>query len=241
MNNITELDLKLLKEKYDNLDEVMNLINNNYPVQYLIGNVDFYGYTINVTEDTLIPRFETETLVEKTINLINKYNFSNKNLLEVGTGTGCISIVLKSKIKTLNIDSIDINSKSLDVARLNANNNKVDINFLNADLFKFKPSKKYDILISNPPYIAYDEVIDPKCIYEPSIALYADEAGKSFYYYMISNYNLFMNDKFIMAFEIGYRQGEDLINFAKSYLPNAKIYVEKDLSNRDRYLFIINE
>ena len=241
MNNLTELDIKLLKEKYGNLDLVIDKINNNYPVQYLIGNVDFYGYNINVTEDTLIPRFETETLVEKSINLINKYDLNNKRMLEVGTGTGCISIVLKDKIKSLDIDALDISDKALAVAKNNALNNKVDINFINEDIFKYKPINKYDILISNPPYIAYDEVIDSKCDYEPSIALYADNEGMKFYEYIIDNYNTLMNDKFIMCFEIGYSQGDKLINYAKEKIPSANIYVEKDLSGKDRYLFIINE
>ena len=96
-SSITNNDWKLLKAKYSNLKRIVKKLNKNYPVQYLIGNVDFYGYKINVNKNVLIPRFETETLVEKTIEYISKCKLHNGSLIELGTGSGCISIVLKKK------------------------------------------------------------------------------------------------------------------------------------------------
>lgn len=241
IKGITDNDYQLLKEKYDNLEPIIEKLNNNYPVQYLIGNVSFYGYNINVDERVLIPRFETEYLVEKTINLMKKKNILNSKVLEVGTGSGCISIALKKEIPTLNITAIDISNDSLNVAKNNALENNVDIKFLNEDLFNYKPQEKYDILISNPPYIGYGEIIDPKTKYEPQNALYAEDSGMKYYKYMIDNYESFLNDKFIMAFEIGYLQGESLLEYTKEKLPKSIAYIEKDLSGKDRYLFIINE
>ena len=126
---------QLLQKKYRNLEPIVNKINNNYPIQYLIGNVDFYGYTIKVNEDVLIPRFETETLVEKTIDLINKLKLEKASVLDVGTGSGCISIALKCEIPTLEITAIDKSRKALNIARKNAKFNKVKINFICKDLF----------------------------------------------------------------------------------------------------------
>lgn len=115
--NITTNDWKLLKAKYSNLKRVVKKLSKDYPVQYLIGNVNFYGYQINVNKNVLIPRFETETLVEKTIEYIKQLNLTNKSLLDIGTGSGCISIVLKKELENLNVSSLDISRKALKVAK----------------------------------------------------------------------------------------------------------------------------
>lgn len=244
MNNIpgiTDNDYKLLKEKYDNLEPIIEKLNNNYPVQYLIGNVSFYGYNIDVDERVLIPRFETEYLVEKTINLLKKYGLNNSKVLEVGTGSGCISIALKKEIPSLDITAIDISEDAIEVARHNADTLDAKINIINADIFNYQCKEKFDVLVSNPPYLDLNEVVDPRTKYEPTNALYASDSGEYYYKYMIDNYKSFLKDKFIMAFEIGYLQGESLKKYARNSFPNAIIYVEKDLSEKNRYLFIINE
>jgi len=240
--NITKNDWELLNIKYaDNMDYVKEKLEKNYPVQYLIGNVDFYGYDIKVSEDCLIPRFETEGLVEKTIKLLEKYNMTNTNVLEIGTGSGCIPIVLKSKLKDLEITSIDISAKAQKIARQNIKDNNVDINLINVDMKKFNSLSKYGLIISNPPYVSRDEEIGPEVKYEPEIALFADNDGLEYYEFIIKNYKKYLLDNFIIAFEIGADQGFELKKLAKENYPYAKIVVEKDLSNFDRYLFIINK
>lgn len=238
---VTNNDWELLTKKYKKLHRIVNKLNNNYPVQYLIGDVSFYGYKILVNKHVLIPRFETETLVEKTINYIKKYNLESSNVLEIGTGSSCISIALKKELINLNITAIDKSKKALKLAKKNIKLNKVIINLINQDVYKYKPINKYDILISNPPYISKDEVIDEKCKYEPSMALFAKNKGLEFYEYIIKSSTKYMNQKCLLAFEIGYKQGSYLKKYAKKYYPTAKITVEKDLSLKDRYLFIINE
>lgn len=239
--NITENDWELLNIKYaDNMDYVKEKLEQNYPVQYLIGNVDFYGYDIKVSEDCLIPRFETEGLVEKTIKLLEKNNMTDTNVLEIGTGSGCIPIVLKSKLKDLEITSIDISAKAQKIARQNIKDNNVDINLINVDMKKFNSLSKYGLIISNPPYVSRSEEIGPEVKYEPEIALFADNEGLEYYEFIIENYKKYLLDKFIIAFEIGADQGAKLKKLAKANYPDAKIVVEKDLSNFDRYLFIIN-
>lgn len=238
---LTAKDWELLNKKYKNMHRVIKKLNKNYPVQYLIGDVSFYGYPILVNKNVLIPRFETETLVEKTIEYIKKYNLTESNVLEIGTGSACIPIALKKEIPSLNITSIDKSKKALRVAKRNIKSNNVSINLINQDVFKFKPINKYDILISNPPYIKLDEEIDKKCKYEPKMALYAKNEGLAFYEYIISSSIKYMKDKCIIAFEIGYKQGSYLKKYAKKHYPNAIVTIENDLSEKNRYLFIINE
>lgn len=238
--SITTNDWKLLKAKYKNLNKVVKKLNKNYPVQYLIGNVNFYGYNINVNKNVLIPRFETETLVEKTIEYIKKLKLENGSLIDLGTGSGCISIVLKKELETLNITGLDISNKALKLARKNAKNNKADINFIKENIFKFKPVNKYDILISNPPYITEDDEISPNIKYEPKKAIFTND-GLKYYRHIMSTCSNYLNKKNLIVFEIGDKQGKDLKKLAKDFFPKAKIKLERDLSGRDRYLFIINE
>ena len=110
------------------------LLKNGYPIQYLIGYVDFYGYRINVSEDTLIPRYETEYLVEKVINICNKMFNDKINILDIGTGSGAISIVLKDKLNSM-VTGCDISDKALKMALNNAKINNLDINYVKSDIF----------------------------------------------------------------------------------------------------------
>ncbi len=216
------------------------LLKNGYPIQYLIGYVDFYGYRINVSEDTLIPRYETEYLVEKVINICNKMFNDKINILDIGTGSGAISIVLKDKLNSM-VTGCDISDKALKIALNNAKINNLNINYVKSDIFS-NINGKFDVIVSNPPYVSRNEVImDSVKKYEPNIALYADNEGLYFYEIIIKNAKKFLNDKFLIAFEIGWWQGNLIYDIAKSYFNDSVIKIEKDLIGRDRYLFIINE
>ena len=239
-------DLEYLKKylKENNLDET-NLIKyqkellNNRPIQYIVGNVNFYGNIIEVNEDVLIPRYETEFLVEKTISLAKKYFPPKIDILDLGTGSGCIAITLKKHLKS-NIDALDISNKALSIARKNAQNNNVKINFLNKDIATYQ-EKQYDLIISNPPYISEEEeIMDLVKNNEPHIALYAKDNGLYFYKKIIDNLPLITKEKFLLALEIGYNQAIPISEYAKNKLKDINITVEKDLSNKDRYIFITN-
>lgn len=239
-------DLEYLKKylKENNLDET-NLIKyqkellNNRPIQYIVGNVNFYGNIIEVNEDVLIPRYETEFLVEKTISLAKKYFPQKIDILDLGTGSGCIAITLKKHLKS-NIDALDISNKALAIARKNAQNNNVKINFLNKDIATYQ-EKQYDLIISNPPYISEEEeIMDLVKNNEPHIALYAKDNGLYFYKKIIDNLPLITKEKYLLALEIGYNQAIPISEYAKNKLKDINITVEKDLSNKDRYIFITN-
>ena len=229
-------------EKYykGNIIDAYKRLESGEPVQYIVGNVDFYGNKININKNVLIPRFETELLVDKTIKRINKY-FNNKliRILELGTGSGCIAISLKKEINSI-IDAIDISKEALSVAIDNAKINNVDIHFMLADMTTYK-DKKYDVIISNPPYIKEDELImDMVKDNEPNIALYADDNGLYYYKKIIDNINYLTNDKYLICFEIGYTQGKYIEEYAKDNLSDITVSIEKDYNDRDRFIFITN-
>ena len=235
---ITNLDWKLLKEKYpETLEEVIKKLNNHYPVQYLIGNVEFLNTKILVDERALIPRYETELLVDKTLNRLKKLNTTNPKILELGTGTGCIAISLK-KNYPCEITSVDISKQSLELAQENATLNNVEINFMNQDMLEV-PYDNYDVIISNPPYVAYEEVVGPETKYEPQNALFANNHGLFFYEEIIKKIKNLINKPRLIAFEIGCSQGDNIIQFTQMYLPNYQCIIEKDLANKERYAFII--
>ncbi len=230
---------ELIKVSKD-IDSDYQKLLDGYPIQYLIGYVDFYGYKICVNENVLIPRYETEYLVEKTINYSKKIFNDKVNILDLGTGSGAISIALGSELDST-VTAVDISLGALEVARKNAKDNDLDICFIESDMLQ-NVNGKYDIVISNPPYIDIDEkIMDSVKKYEPNNALYAPDNGLYFYKNIISNIRPYLNDKFIIAFEIGWWQGNLIKDIATEYFKDSKIIIEKDLTNRDRYAFIINE
>ena len=237
MNEIEYLKKYLPSDK---LEDGIKRLNNGEPVQYIVRNVDFYGYKINVNKNVLIPRFETEELVFKTINLIKKNLNENIKVLDIGTGSGCISIALKKEIPGLDITAVDISEDALVVAKNNALENNCEINFIKSDLFN-NIDDKYDLIISNPPYISYDEqIMDIVKKNEPHLALYAKNNGLYFYEEIIKNSSNYLNDKNIIAFEIGYLQANEIKKMAHKYYPNSNIIIEKDMQEKDRFVFIIN-
>ena len=223
----------------DNLDEALERLRNGEPVQYIVGDTNFYGNIIKVNKDVLIPRPETEELVEKTYNYIKDIFNNDIDILDIGTGSGCIPITLKKLLPTSNLTGVDISEKALKVAEENKIINNVSITFLQSDIFK-NVKGKYDVIISNPPYIREDEeIMDIVKNNEPHLALYAKDNGLYFYKEIIKEAHNYLKDKYIIAFEIGEEQGSDIVNIAKEYFPDSKVILEKDLRHLDRFVFII--
>ena len=232
-------EIEYLKKYYKgNIDLAIERLKNNESVQYIVGDVDFYGNIIKVDKRVLIPRRETEELIEKTI----KYLTNTKiDIVDLGTGSGCIAITLKKMFKEMTVDAVDISLDALSLAKENAKLNNVDINFYQGNMLD-PLNKKYDLIISNPPYISFDEeIMDVVKNNEPSLALYAPNNGLYFYEEILKNSNKYLKDKFLIAFEIGYSQGNDLIKLSKKYLPYAKVEIKKDMQGYDRFCFISGE
>lgn len=237
---VSQREMQELLSVSKNIKKDLKKLEGGYPIQYLIGYSSFYGYKFLINKKTLIPRYETEYLVEKTIKYIKKYLKEDINICDLGTGSGCIAITLKKELPNLNVSAYDISIGALLMAIKNAKINNVKINFYLKNILK--PLKmKYDIIISNPPYISYsEEVMESVKKHEPKKALYAKDNGLIFYKKIIENSVGNLNKKFIMAFEIGCTQATEIKKIATNYYPGCKLILEQDLSGKDRYLFIVN-
>ena len=240
--NISNLDWNLLCQKYDNLEEVIAKIDEGYPIAYLIGDVSFYGYPFKVNENVLIPRFETETLIEKTIKLIKSLNLENSNLIDLGTGSGVIAITLKKEIPSLNITAIDKSKDALKVAIENSKLNNVNVDFQNEDIFNYKLPENISIVISNPPYIEEDSNYNQNVLYEPKEAIFVSNTNPLIYYEQILKMaKEKITKKHLIAFEIDEDHKEDMHKLCKKYFPSNNIVIEKDLAGKNRYAFIYSE
>lgn len=240
--NISNLDWNLLCQKYDNLEEVIAKIDEGYPIAYLIGDVSFYGYPFKVNQNVLIPRFETETLIEKTIKLIKSLNLENSNLIDLGTGSGVIAITLKKEIPSLNITAIDKSKEALKVAIENSKLNKVNVDFQNQDIFNYELPENISIVISNPPYIEEDSNYNQNVLYEPKEAIFVCNINPLIYYEQILKIaKEQINKKHLIAFEIDEDHKEDMHKLCKKYFPSDNIVIEKDLAGKNRYAFIYSE
>lgn len=224
----------------EKLEEGLKQLEKGIPVQYIVGNVNFYGNTINVDSNVLIPRFETEELIEKTIYYISNLWQKKIRIADLGTGSGCIAITLKKKVDCT-IDAVDVSAEALLVARENAKLNQTDINFYQGDMLKPLVGT-YDVIISNPPYIKEDEEIDKRVYdYEPHLALFAQDNGLFYYEEILKNVNQYLNSKFLIAFEIGDGQGKYIKKMASKYLDNVEIKIENDMQGRERFVFICKQ
>ena len=209
------------------------------PIQYVIGNVNFYGNKFLVNENVLIPRFETEELVENTLLYIDKI-FPDKNLkvIDLGTGSGCIGITLKLKNPSFDVTLLDISKEALEVAKQNASSLNAQVKLCQNDMLE-NLEEKYDIIISNPPYIKENEPIEEIVKNnEPHLALYAGIDGLDCYRKILKEAKYCVNNRFLLAFEIGETQKDAIIELAKLSFPHAKIDAKKDMQNRDRMIFI---
>lgn len=234
---ITKQDYELLKQKYPKkIEKVLKKIKNNYPVQYLIGNVEFFDCIIKVNKNVLIPRFETELLIEKSIKKIQEMKINHPKIIDLGCGSGCIAIALK-KHMDCEMTAVDKSTKALKVARENAKLNNLSIAFLKKDMTKLD-HYFYDIIISNPPYVGRKEPVGKETKKEPQKAIFAKENGLYFYRKILEMIEKKKEKPKLIIFEIGMDQGELLKNLQRTLLPNYKITIEKDYNNRDRFAFL---
>jgi len=238
--NITERDIILGKEPdIKGLkiveEKISERIKTRIPVQYLIGEAYFMGEFFRVTPDVLIPRDETEILVRKAISFIKERNLHN--VLDIGTGTGCIACTIAKKTDAV-VLGVDISSDALRIAldnvtKLGINNRAV---FRKSDLFeKVRDEEKFDIIISNPPYIPPEVELSKEVMHEPSIALRAGENGLEFYRKITENAPLFLNPEGLLMFELGIDEAGAVKEFMEKEFKNIEI--EKDLAGIERIIY----
>ena len=201
------------------------------PVSKIIGKRYFWDLEIFVDSNVLDPRPESEILIEKVL----KNTSNQRSILDLGTGSGCLAIVLSSKLDQSEIDGIDISKEALKVARKNANKNNVQVNFFQSNWFS-NIYKKYDIIVSNPPYISKSEFVKlPRAVkcFDPEIALYGGEDGLGSYRIIARSIVSYLNDKGLAFFEIGQGQSNAVIKiFENQGLSLVKVWKDLDQNNR---------
>jgi len=221
------------------LRDHLTQINKGEPIQYVIKKEFFYNYILKVTEDVLIPRPETEELVSNIIN-IEKTNKKLK-ILEIGTGSGCIAITLKKNLITPSVTSLDISKKAIEIAKENASLLKIDINFVCKDFFHFSTKEKFDVIVSNPPYIPLkDKKFVDSLVYknEPHKALFVENDPLIFYKKILNFSTNYLNKKGRVYFEINDIYKDDMKKYLDLFYSNIKYEFVKDMQNKYRFLFL---
>lgn len=240
----TELLLNFKKrmpiEEIISYEEDINQIIKHVPVQYLIGSCEFYGRRFKVSEDTLIPRPETEELVEM---ICQENENGSKLVVDIGTGTGIIGISLKLEKPSWEVVALDISSGALNVAEENAVLLDASVNFIESDVLShFKHSSPIDILVSNPPYISYDEweVMDQSVReFEPKTALFAENNGLAIYQKIAVEAKEHLAENGKIYLEIGYLQGKQVAAIFQEQFPQKKVEIIQDMSKQDRMIKVI--
>ena len=216
------------------------LMEEGKPLSYVLGYESFYGYDFIVNEDVLIPRYETEELVENILYRYDEHFKGQKvNVCDLATGSGCIAISLAKEEPNMNVVATDISKDAIKVAKMNNEKMGANVKFLIGDMLEPLKGKKFDIFVSNPPYIPDSEEVMPLVKdNEPNIALFGGDDGMKFYRIILSGLKPYLNKKAMIAFEHGYDKKKEMIELANKYFPNAKVEVLKDLEGRDRMTFI---
>ena len=227
---IPETDAKLLQEIFDKLSQ-------HIPAQHITGKAYFGNLTLNVTPDVLIPRPETEELVDL---ILAENSRTDLRVLDIGTGSGAIALALKQARPDWQITASDISAEALRVAQENAERAALDVSFIQSDVFE-NIHQMYDIIVSNPPYIAHEdkeEVEQNVLQYEPHTALFADENGYAIYRKILQGANEHLNKKGKIYFEIGYKQGPGLKKLASDFVPNFSCNILQDAFGKERMVTI---
>lgn len=221
------------------LTEVLAQLKDHRPIQYILNQAHFFGLIFKVNEHVLIPRPETEELVFWMIQDLKSENLEHAKVLDIGTGSGCIAISLKKKLQTLEVSAVDISSKALEVAESNALINRVEVFFLKDDILTSKSSLKYDVIVSNPPYVRKLEKAEMQknvLEFEPHLALFVENEDPLLFYRNIADFaskNLTLNG--ILFFEINESLSEQTVDLLKSKSFN-NIEVRKDMQGKYRMI-----
>ena len=239
-------DLSFGKDKSLFVSSVLKRRMSGEPIQYILGKAEFMGLTFKVDERVLIPRPETEILVETVLSLIADRGSCKSKILDIGTGSGCIAVSLAKLSSELEITATDVSAEALEVARSNARLNCLSgkIRFIQSDMFTEYEVRcaKYDVIVSNPPYIPSDEIdkLQPEVRCEPGLALDGGNDGLDFYRRIINEAPLYLNRGGLLIVEIGFGQRASLEKIIEKSGIFAIIDVVADYNNIDRVIVIKN-
>lgn len=226
------------KEDYEKIIFAINqYLDDGIPIQYILGYTYFYGLKLIVNKNVLIPRKETEELVDW---IIHNNPFDKPKVLDIGTGSGAIAITLKKNLVNSEVSASDISEAALEVSNLNAKINGLKVNFIKSDIFS-NIQGQFNILVSNPPYIDKVEHTDLLVLNnEPHLALFASEEGLYFYRLILEKAKKYLEEKNLIVFEIPEDKDYELIQIVYNNYPNSDYEIKKDLQGKSRILIIRN-
>ncbi|MBR5227310.1 MAG: peptide chain release factor N(5)-glutamine methyltransferase [Clostridia bacterium] len=234
-------NIEISQDDLNRINEILDkMVNLKIPFQYITGFVYLYNEKYNVNDKVLIPRSDTELLIENAINIINKNNYSK--MLDLCTGSGCIGISVAKNSNIKEVHLIDISNEAIEVANSNIKLNNISTKCKSfvSDLFEnlVDLNEKYDIITANPPYITKEEYeeLSPFVKNEPYIALVAEDDGLDLYKKIAEQAQNYLNAGGTLMFEIGYKQGEAVRGILNQYDCFTNIKVYKDLNSKDRVI-----
>ncbi|KXU13869.1 Methylase of polypeptide chain release factor [Streptococcus infantis] len=231
------LQQEISEEERQFVEDIYRKLANHMPAQYIIGHAEFFGMQLKVDKRVLIPRPETEELVELTLAENPKENLK---VLDIGTGSGAIALALAKNRLDWSVTASDISEDALELATENANAQNLNLSFIKSDCFS-EISSKYDIIVSNPPYISREdqEEVGLNVLHsEPHLALFADEDGLAIYRRIAEDSKDYLNDGGKIYLEIGYKQGQSVPALFMENLPEKRVRTLKDQFGQDRMVVI---
>lgn len=237
VTEIPFLEMTLSQSLCDAYSHLLERRKQGEPLLQILGHTQFLGCTISLTKDVLIPRQETEILADLVIQNLKKIDCSQKILVDVCTGSGCLAIAIKKALPDLHVIATDISQKALETAQKNALQNDCTLEFLQGDFLTPLATRKVDFIISNPPYIAeweYASLDESVRLYEPKIALVSGCTGLEFYQKLASEFSQVLNRPGHLFLEIGYSQGDAV----KSIFAKWGGSIIKDFAGHDRFFFL---
>lgn len=230
-NEMIDFEFEIFKSQIERLMQ-------NEPAQYIAGRAPFFGRTFTVNDQVLIPENETEELVEW---VLTEFDERPLKVLDLGTGSGVIGITLKLERPNWNVTASDISAAALEVATLNANDLNAEVEFIQSDIFTNLAEQKFDLVVSNPPYIGEeerDEMDTAVLEYVPDLALFADNRGLAIYEKIFSNLNQIMMPQGVLFAETGYGQEKMIKELANRVLPRAVVETKHDINDKMRMVKI---
>ncbi|WP_313236878.1 peptide chain release factor N(5)-glutamine methyltransferase [Sporosarcina ureae] len=240
-NYLASFREQISNETYSQFWAIITELLTGKPIQYILGEESFYGYSFEVNEHVLIPRPETEELVHYALQRASVL-FGDQviQVADIGTGSGAIAIAFKKERPTAKVTATDFSETALEVAKRNAQRNEADIVFMQGDMEEPLTQQKWDMILSNPPYIAEHEKSDMSPTvydFEPQTALFAEEEGLYFYRRLAENLSPLMNRPALIGFEIGYQQGTIVQGYLQKSFPEATVEIVQDINKKDRMIF----
>ena len=229
------IDEEMTDEQMKEFEVLIKKRAERVPLQYITGEQEFMGLTFHVNSNVLIPRQDTETLVEEALKVMKP----GMRVLDMCTGSGCVLISILKYAHDVEGFGYDISKQAINVAKENAKLNDVSALFERSDLFEEVMESDMDVIVSNPPYIPQEEVMEKSVVdFEPHVALFGGEDGLKFYREIFKNCKKVLKEKAFMAFEMGWDQRERMSNLVEEMLPGCEYEILKDMNGKDRMLFV---